>query len=181
MTDSILEMPATTGLQTVETSEVSVPALADFHEGLAMMEAGLANEAIGALTRCVELAPNFTAGHLCLGVAHAVSCHVYPAIDHLERATELAPNNFSAHYTLAKFYFTLRIPNKGYECAERSLECARTREERVALSQLLQKERERERNGIARPLFNRKFGRGVGLAAVTGIAACLCAILVYVR
>jgi tetratricopeptide (TPR) repeat protein len=181
VTDSILQMAATTGLLIGETAAIPVPALADFHQGLAMMEAGQAREAVAALRRCVELAPSFTAGHLCLGVAHAVSCSVYPAIDHLQKATELSPLNFAAHYTLARFYFTLRIPNKGYEFAERSLECANTREERVALSQLLQKERERERNGIARPLFDRHFGRKARVAVASMIAACICAILVCLR
>jgi tetratricopeptide (TPR) repeat protein len=179
MTNALIAMP--TDLRTTESSQLSVPALADFHEGLAMMEAGQAHEAVVALTRCVELEPAFAAGHVCLGMAHAVSCNVYPAIDHLQRATELAPDNFGAHYTLAKFYFTLRLPHKGYECANRALDCARTSQERVALSQLLQKERERERNGIARPLFNRNFGIGVAIVAGSGVAAFIAAIVVHLR
>jgi len=146
-----------------------------------MMEAGQGHEAVTALTRCVEQAPGFTAGHIWLGLAHAVTCSVYPAIDQLEKATELAPDNFAAHYALAKYYFTLRIPYKGYDCAERALSCANNSQQRIAISQLLQKERERERNGIARPLFNRKFGIGFGVAAATGIAAFLCAIVVHLR
>lgn len=181
MTDPILEMPVTTALQTVETSELSVPALADFHEGLAMMEAGQGREAVTALTRCVEQAPTFTTGHIWLGLAHAVSCNVYPAIDHLEQATQLAPDNFAAHYTLAKYYFTLRVTNKGFDSAQRALECATTSQQRVALSQLLQKERERSRNGIARPLFNRKFSIGFRVAAASGIGALLCAMVVHLR
>jgi len=179
MTNEIAEMSI--ALETIESAGLSVPALADFHEGLAMMEAGQGRAAVDALTRCVQQAPAFPAGHVWLGIAHAVTCNVYPAIDHLEKAAELAPDNFAAHYTLAKYYFTLRIPHKGYESAERALECAVNGQQRIALSQLLQKERERERNGMARPLFNRKFGVGFGMVAAGAIAAFLCAILVHLR
>jgi tetratricopeptide (TPR) repeat protein len=160
---------------------VSSSALTDLKEGLAMMESGQAQEAVLALQRCVEQDPQFAAGHLCLGVAHAVSCNVYPAIDHLEKATELSPNDFAAHYTLAKFYFTLRVSNKGYDCARRALDCAATREQRLALSQLLQKERERERNGIARPLFNRRFSLGFGLAGLSAVAGFIAIVLLHLR
>ncbi|MGZ4789645.1 MAG: hypothetical protein ACXVZX_14100 [Terriglobales bacterium] len=179
MTNAVIEIPV--ALQTVETSELSLPARTDFEEGLAMMEAGQSHEAVAALTRCVEEAPVFSTGHIWLGMAHAVSCNVYPAIDHLEKATELAPDNFAAHYMLAKYYFTLRVPNKAYEAAERALECATTTQQRIGLSQLLQKEREREKNGIARPLFNKKFGIGVGVLGIGGVAAFLCALLLHVR
>jgi len=179
MTDTNLEMSST--METTGPLKISVPALAEFHVGLAFMEAGRAKDAIDALARCLELAPDFAEGHLCLGVAHAVTCNVYPAIDHLERATELVPNNFVAHYTLAKYYFTLRIPHKGYECAERALDCATAREHRAALSQLLQKERERERSGIARPLFNRPFGIGFSIAGIGAACAVLAAVLTHLK
>ena len=179
MTNDIAEMPV--ALQTVATSDLSVPALADFHEGLAMMEAGQSREAVTAFTRLVAQVPTFTAGHIWLGMAHAVSSNVYPAIDHLEKAAELAPDNFAAHYMLAKWYFTLRVSNKGYEAAERALACATNSQQRISLSQLLQKEREREKHGIARPLFNRKFGLGVGFLAASGVAAFLCAIVLRLR
>jgi len=179
MTNAIIEMPDT--LQTTATSSLSVTALADFHEGLAMMEAGQGRKAVAALSRCLEQAPTFAAGHIWLGIAHAVTCDVYPAIDNLEKATELAPDNFAAHYTLAKYYFTLRLVNKGYDSAEHALACATKSEERIALSQLLQKERERERSGMARPLFNRKFGIGFGLIAASGIAALVCSVLLHLK
>jgi len=180
MTDTHFETPSAT-LETTGPLKISVSALADFHAGLALMEAGRPKDAVEALARCVEQAPAFAEGHLCLGVAHAVSCSVYPAIDHLQRATELVPTNFIAHYTLAKYYFTLRIPLKGYECAERALDCATTREHRVALSQLLQEERQRERNGIARPLFNRRFGIGFGIAGLGAACAALATVLVHLK
>ena len=180
MTDANLETDSAT-LGTTGSMTISVPALADFHAGLALMEAGRPKDAIDALARSVEQAPTFAEGHLCLGIAHAVTCNVYPAIDHLERATELVPDNFVAHYTLAKYYFTLRIPLKGYECADRALDCATTREHRIALSQLLQKEREHERNGIARPLFNRRFGIGFGIASLGAACAALAAVLIHLK
>lgn len=154
---------------------------ADFHEGIALMESGRAPEAIPALTRCVERNPDFGAGHLYLGLAHAVSCNVYPAIDHLQKATELCPEEFATHFTLAKFYFTLRIPIKGYECASQALDSATTNEQRQALSQLLRQERERERNGIARPLFNRRFGLPSGIAAAMAIIGTVAAIVTNLR
>jgi len=179
MTTNETEIPV--ALQTVEAAGLSIPALSDFHAGIAMMEAGQSHEAVAALTRCVEQAPAFPTGHIWLGMAHAVSCNVYPAIDHLAKATELAPDNFAAHYMLAKYYFTLRVSNKGYEAAQRALECAGNSQQRVALSQLLQKERDREKNGIARPLFNKKFGVGIGVLGAGGIAAFLCALLIHIR
>lgn len=174
-------LPATMSLQPMGASEISTSALADFHEGMQWMETGEARRAVEALTRCVAQAPAFTAGHICLGVAHAVSCAVYQAIDHLEKATELEPRNFAAQFTLAQFYFKLRVPIKGYEHAELALNCAESLEQRRALAQLLKKERERESSGISRPWFNREFGLGFRLAAITGLAALAIAVITFVH
>ena len=179
MTNETVEIPVS--LQTIDTSALSTAAIADFEEGVAMMEAGQSREAVASFSRVVDAEPTFTIGHVWLGMAHAVSCDVYPAIDHLERAAELAPDNFAPHYMLAKWYFTLRLPNKGYEAAERALECATTSRQRIVLSQLLQKEREREKHGISRPLFDRKFGLGFGLVAASGVAAFLCVIVLHIK
>lgn len=179
--EGVLEAPEMVHLQSVGSLDISPSALAEFHEGMTWMEQGDSHRAVKALTRCVEQAPAFTAGHICLGVAHAVSCNVYPAIDHLENAVSLEPRNFAAQYTLAQFYFKLRIPQKGYEHAELALNCVQNGSQRRALAQLLQKERERERNGMSRPWFNRKFGVGFAVAVITGIATFAVLVVAYIR
>lgn len=179
--EAAYEMPDAMTLYPVGASDISPSAMAEFCEGMRWMEAGDSQQAISALTRCVQQAPEFTAGHLCLGVAHAVSCGVYPAMDHLEKAVALEPGNFAAQYTLAQFYFKLRIPVKGYEHAELALAAVQNIEQRKALAQLLKTERERERNGISRPLFDRKFGMGFRIASISGLAALLLLVITHIR
>src|SRR5204863_9998678 len=105
-------------------------------------------KAVTMLTRAIEHAPDFSAGHAFLGLAHALTNSVYPALDHLGWATKLEPDNFAAHFLLAQLNFKLRIPQKGYAEAERALRGVRNIEQRKMLTQLLSAERARERNGI---------------------------------
>lgn len=128
-----------------------------FQEGIAHLQSGEAAEAVGVLSRSVEYAPAFPEAHVFLGIAQALICNIYPAIDHLEEAARLAPDSFIAHYTLAQLNFKLRTPQPGYEAAQRALKCAQTLEQRKALAQLLKEEKAREGNGIARPSFSKPF------------------------
>ena len=80
-----------------------------------------------------------------LGIAHALTYNIYPAIDHLETAAQLDQNSFGAHYTMAQLNFKLRIPQKGYEAARLALKCVRTLEQRKMLTQLLREEKAREK------------------------------------
>ena len=128
-----------------------------FHEGFSKLQAGEPAEALPMLSRAVELAPQLPEARICLGLAYALTHNIYPAIDHLEKAGSLDPNSFAAHYTLAQLNFKLRIPQKGYEAAERALRCTTQIEQRKMLTQLLKEERARERNGIARPSFSKPF------------------------
>jgi len=167
-------------LQCTGAESLSPVALESFREGLERLESGRALNAVASLSRCVHLAPEFTAGRVCLGVAYALSSNIYPAIDQLELATRIDPASFAAHFKLAQLYFKLRIPVKGYAAATQALRCAHSRDERRILAQLLQKEREREHNGIARPWFFRKFSWGT-LAAAGGVVAALAAFAAFVR
>jgi tetratricopeptide (TPR) repeat protein len=152
-----------------------------FEEGLACLQAGEPEAAVVALSHCVEEAPAFPEPHVCLGLAHALSYNVYPALDHLEVATKLDANNFAAHFTLAQLNFKLRIPQKGYSAAKQALRCIRTIEQRKMLAQLLKEERERERNGIGRPWLNKPFSALMIFFAGSGLAAALLAFLVHLQ
>src|SRR2546423_2077855 len=88
-----------------------------FQQGMAKLQMAEPAEAVGLLSRTVELAPYFPEARICLGLAYALTHSIYPAIDHLEAAGTIDPENFAAHYTLAKLNFKLRIPQKGYEAA----------------------------------------------------------------
>jgi hypothetical protein len=150
-------------------------------EGVERLQMGDPGAALAALSRSTDLAPTFGEAHVFLGLANALTCNIYPAIDHLELATRLQPESFAAHYTLAQLNFKLRIPQKGYAAAEHALRCVSTMEQRKLLTQLLKEERARERNGIARPWFNTPFSKPGLFFAGGGLAAAIFALLVHVR
>ncbi|MGA8310763.1 MAG: hypothetical protein WB755_12090 [Terriglobales bacterium] len=152
-----------------------------FQEGVRQLQIGDAGAALVALSRSTEIAPTFGEAHVFLGLANALTCNIYPAIDHLELATQLQPDSFAAHYTLAQLNFKLRIPQKGYAAAQEALRCVSTLEQRKMLTQLLKEERARERNGIARPWFNTPFSKPGLFLTGGGLAALIVALLVHVR
>lgn len=108
------------------------------------------------------------------------SC-IYSALDHLELAAKLQPANFLAHYLLSQLNFNLRIPQKGYQHAERALQYANSREDRTMVARLLHRERERERNGIARPWFTKPFSASAVFLAGGGLTVALAAIIIHLR
>ena len=167
----ITEIATSGGLEFPGAAKLSADGAQLFHRGLTLIENGEPGEAATMFARVLECSPSFAEGHICLGVAHAMTSRIYPAVDHLERAVELAPESFMAHFLLAQLNFKLRIPQKGYEQAERALRCAASREERKMVARLLQQERERERNGIARPWFNKPFSVPAVFVAGGGLAA----------
>jgi tetratricopeptide (TPR) repeat protein len=156
-------------------------AIACLQEGVEQLQAGDAEAALATFSRSIELAPDFGEAHVFVGLANALSSRIYPAIDHLELATRLQPDNFASHYTLAQLNFKLRIPQKGYEAAENALRCIRTLEQRKMLTQLLKEERTRERNGIARPWFNKPYSKPGLLVAGGGLAAVIAALLLHLH
>ena len=109
-----------------------------FRQGVERLQTGDAGAALAALSRSTELAPTFGEAHVFLGLANALTCNIYPAIDHLELATQLQPDSFAAHYTLAQLNFKLRIPQKGYAAAQEALRCVKTREQRKMLTRVAQ-------------------------------------------
>src|SRR5258707_5820337 len=159
----------------------SANALQFFQHGLECLQLGESAQAVAVLSRSVELAPNFANARVFLGIAHSLSCQIYPAIDQLERAIELDPDNFVAQYALAQLYFKLRIVDKGYERAECALRCVTNIEQRKMLTQLLREEKARERNGIPRPSFSKPFTASALFIAAGGLAAALVAIFIHLR
>ena len=173
VTPPVLRRPAT----------AVVPALARQYvdEGVVHLQAGDAEAAVAALTLAVQEAPEYSDAHVFLGIAYALTYNVYPAIDHLEEATRLDEDSFAAHYTLAQLNFKLRIPQKGYEAAEYARQTAVTLEQRKLLTALLKEEKARERNGIARPLFDKPFSIPALFLAGSGLAAGLVTIIRHIR
>lgn len=163
------------------TTAPSASALQYFQQGLAGLQQGKAEEAVAALSHSVELAPAFADARVFLGIAHSLSCEIYPAIDQLEKATGLDPDSFIAQYALAQLYFKLRVVEKGYERAECALRCLTNIEQRKMLTQLLREEKARERNGIHRPSFSLPFSAAALFIAGGGLAAALVAIFVHMR
>ena len=168
-------------LQGTPPPALSVKAKQYFQEGMAHLQSGEAAEAVAALSRSIEHAPAFTDAHVFLGIAHALTSNIYPAIDHLEEAAKLDPDSFAAHYTLAQLNFKLRIPKNGYEEARQALRCVQTLEQRKMLTQLLKEERERERNGIARPSFSKPFSAPMLFLAGSALAAVLIFVIAHLR
>ena len=167
----LVEFPA--AVQRVGFQSLSNQAGQDFQEGMTRLQSGEAAEAVAALSRCVETAPGCTEARVFLGIAHALNNNIYPAIDHLETAAKLDHDSFAAHFTLAQLHFKLRIPQRGHEAAKDALRCVTTIEQRKMLTQLLKEERERGRNGIARPWFNKPFGRPALFLAGSAMAAAI--------
>lgn len=161
--------------------KLSGQGLQRFEEGLELLESGRPGEAVAAFSQVLECCPGCVDAHICLGVAHAMTSCIYPAFDHLELAVRLQPENFLAHYLLSQLNFSLRIPQKGYEQAERALRYAASREDRNLVARLLHRERERERNGIARPWFIKPFSASAVCLAGGGLAVALAAIIIHLR
>jgi len=152
-----------------------------FREGMELLGSGEAQQAIARLERAVACAPEYSDGYVGLGIAYAMASHVYPALDSFERAAELDPANFYAHFKLAQFYFKLRVPQKGYEEAERALRCASTPEEKGLLARILREERQREAGAVARPTWNKPFPR-TWLRTGLALLAAICLLLItYVK
>ena len=160
---------------------LSQEAVQTFQQGLARLEAAEPAAAIELFTRTVELAPKFPEARTCLGLAYALTYNIYPAFDQLEIAGKLDPENFAAHFTLAKLNFKMRIPQRGYDAAKQALKCVTTIEQRKMLAELLKEERARERNGIARPAYNKPYSRAGLFVAGSGLAAAIVALLLHVR
>ena len=163
------------------TPKLSGKGLRQFQNGLELLESGRPGEAVTAFSQVVECCPGCVDAHICLGVAHAMTSFIYPAFDHLELAVRLQPENFLAHYLLSQLNFNLRIPQKGYEQAERALRFSTSREDRNMVARLLHRERERERNGIARPWFTKPFSASAVFLAGGGLTVALAAIIIHLR
>jgi len=156
-------------------------AMTCFSQGVERLQAGDAAAALVPLSRAIEYAPDCSEAHVFVGLAHALTHNIYPAIDHLEVAAQLQPASFAAHFTLAQLSFKLRTPQKGYEAAERALRCITCIEQRKMLTELLREERAREHNGMRRPSFNKPFSASALWLAGGGLAAAVIAALLHMH
>ena len=102
-------------------------------------------------------------------------------MDQLEAAAKLDRDSFAAHYLVAQLSFRLRTPQRGYDAAKRALQCVQTLDQRKMLTQLLREERERERNGIRRPWFNKPFGIPMLLLFGSGFAALVITVITHIH
>ena len=177
--ENLADLPV--ALQSAPPPALPAQARQYFKEGITCLQSGDAELAVAALSRCIEYAPDFTDAHVFLGMAHALTYDIYPAIDQLETAAKLDENSFAAHFLMAQLHFKLRIPQKGYEAAKRALPCVRTLEQRKMLTQLLSEERKREHHGIARPWFNKPFSLPVLLLFGGALAALITAVVTRIH
>ena len=175
----VVQFPAT--LQSESKNTLPVEARQHFQEGIVWLQSGDAAAAVAAFSECLQHAPEFSEGHVFLGIAHSLNYEMYPAIDHLEEAGRLAPDSFAAHYTLAQLNFKLRTPKKGYEEAQHALRCVQTLEQRKLLTQLLKEERARERNGISRPSFLKPFSTSALVLAGSALAAAIILVMTHMH
>jgi len=162
-------------------ADVPVRAKEALSEGVMHLQMGNPSMAVAEFSTAVTLAPDFAGARVFLGMAHALAYEIYPAFDHLEKAVELDEEDFAAHFVLAQLNFKMRILPAGYACANRALACVKTLEQRKMLTQLLREERAKERNGIARPWFFKRFTRASLVLAGSGAAAAILAVLFYMR
>ena len=130
-----------------------------FSEGLDLMNHGEPAAAASCFEQIVQALPEYADAHVGLGIAYAVTGKIYPALDHLEEATNLEPNNFFAHFKLGQLQFKLHVPKRGYEETQKTLNCARSIEERKLVGQLIHEQKQREHKGLARPTWDRPFSR----------------------
>jgi Tfp pilus assembly protein PilF len=177
--DSSVDIPL--ALQSSRPHGLSLQAKQSFQEGIVCLQSGDATAAVAALSRSVELAPDFTDARVFLGVAYSLASEIYPAIDELETAAKLDNDSFAAHFTLAKLCFKLRITQNGNEAASKALRCVRTIEQRKMLTQLLMEERARTRNGISRPWFNKPFSIPVLVVAGAAMLTAIVTLIAYMH
>jgi tetratricopeptide (TPR) repeat protein len=152
-----------------------------FRAGIERLNCGDAPEALQCFERVVAIEPAFADGHVGLGIAYAVNYQIYPAIDHLEKAATLEPPNFFAHFKLGQLYFKLRVPQKGYEAMARALDCATSLNERRLVAQLIREEKQREKNGLARPWWSKPFSVAACVAGGALLVALVGALLTYIH
>src|SRR5437899_11030411 len=120
----LVEFPV--GLQHTLPPAVPIRAKQYFKEGLAHLQVGEAEEAVAALSRSVEHAPAFPEGPVFLGIAHSLTCNMYPAIYHPEDAPNLARERFPSHVTTGQLIRTLRAPKHRCDEGRQSLQSLQT-------------------------------------------------------
>jgi tetratricopeptide (TPR) repeat protein len=177
----VLDAEKVLSIERVADSCLPETPLGLFRGGIEHLNCGDARAALQCFERAVALEPGFANGHVGLGIAYAVDCQIYPAIDHLEEAAALEPHNFFAHFKLGQLYFKLRVPQKGYEAMRRALNCATSLDERRLVANLIREEKQREKNGIGRPWWSRPFSMGALLAGAGLLAALLGVLLAHVH
>lgn len=93
--------------------------------GSLLIEQGHIDEAIGALERAVQLAPNNAYCRLKLGVAYRQAGRLEEGRRELEKATQLEPDNPTMHYQLGRIYKDLHELNRAQAEFARTAELQR--------------------------------------------------------
>ena len=70
--------------QVTHMRALPVQAQHHFQEGIVRLQSGDAAGAVAAFSQSLAHAPEFSEGHVFLGIAHSLTYNIYPAIDHLE-------------------------------------------------------------------------------------------------
>jgi tetratricopeptide (TPR) repeat protein len=160
---------------------VPAQALDCFQSGMESLGMGEAGDARRWFEKAITADPTFADGHVGLGIALAVEYDIYTAIDHLERAAQLEPGNFYAHFKLGQLYFKLRVPRKGYDEMARALDCVSSLAERRLVAQLIKEEKQREKNDVQRPWWNKGFSRRSVALGLCGVTALFAAAVIFLR
>src|SRR2546430_16565292 len=73
-TQKLIDLPD--ALQSGPPPALSVQARKSFQEGITQLQSGEAEQAVAALSQCVEYAPDFVDAHVFLGMAHALTYNI---------------------------------------------------------------------------------------------------------
>src|SRR6266516_1925330 len=104
--NELVELPD--ALQSCPPPTLSVQARQSFQEGITHLQSGEAAQAVSALSRCIEHAPDFTYAHVFLGMSQALTYNIYPAIDPPETPARHDEHPYAAHFLMDKLRLKLR-------------------------------------------------------------------------
>jgi Flp pilus assembly protein TadD len=101
---AIVEVQEDVGFTIVEAGAVSGDVRNDYQAALALLEQGRSDEGIAMLEQVVEQAPELTAPHIDLGIAHHRAGRLEEAEAQLMAALALSPNHPIGHNELGIIY-----------------------------------------------------------------------------
>lgn len=130
-----------------------------FRRGVDALERNRFDEAAGLLRQAAELAPQWSAVHLALGIALTRMTEIPAAFAALETAIELDPTGFFPHFRLAELYMRVGVPTKAKEELQLAMDLSSAPEQRAMVRELLALDAKRAPKRAWRPDFSRIIGR----------------------